>query len=123
MSEIAAVVAKLASLSKQRKNVLRDLVQVQKTCRHYSVWEVDYRDKGWLGADPPFRVCQACGYKEYGWYCGYKRLRAPSDILLVERDDNRLPRISELELMASTRYHNHGNSDAFAPDVMKALEI
>jgi hypothetical protein len=46
-------------------------------CSHplEAIYELPYKEDGWLGCFRPWLICSLCGYTEEGWGCGYKKLR------------------------------------------------
>jgi hypothetical protein len=50
----------------------------QDTCKHETVYEVDYNPERYGQLAAPKRVCAICGWAERGWHCGYGRLNVPA---------------------------------------------
>jgi hypothetical protein len=85
LNDIKKLDKRIEDLEKKREAALGKL---QSECKHPigEVIEAHYRQAGYFGPMPPFRVCKSCGYAEDGWGCGYWKLRNNENCLEVSRD-------------------------------------
>lgn len=58
-----------------REQMEQERIAMQLACTHDGVvYEHAYRAEGSLPAQPPWRVCETCGFSEEGWSCGFQIL-------------------------------------------------
>lgn len=104
---IEALDAEIVALEAKRRALL---IEFQCTCSHREIVERDYVPSEYGSAQPPARVCTACGLAENGWHCGYK--------LLSFGDEEYVKKarvVSQKEFAAYQRGRIHNNGDFVRP--------
>lgn len=69
--ELESIDSKIEALQKQRSELIKKTVE---SCNHPKdyIYELSYRDWGWMNPSAPWLICSECGYTEEGWGCGFK---------------------------------------------------
>ena len=71
-----------AKIDEIKANIEAKRIDVQLNCDHTGqVYEHKSVYHSWLPSTPDWRVCEACGFAERGWGCGYQILTDDKNIV------------------------------------------